>query len=161
MTQNVVTYTVEVNTDNKDGKLLPYLTANAQFLSGERHHVLLVPNAALRWRPQMDLIAPSARETAAAQQVAGHHPPPDSSLPRHPATVWVAEGDFVKPIEVTADLSDGTETEVEGGGLSEGQQVIMGIQLASNLGDADAADNPFVPKNPWRPKPAPKRTNSP
>ena len=31
MTQNVVTYTVVVTTDNSDGKLLPYLTANVQF----------------------------------------------------------------------------------------------------------------------------------
>ena len=40
MTQNVVTYTVEVNTDNSDGKLLPYLTANVQFLTGEAHDAL-------------------------------------------------------------------------------------------------------------------------
>ena len=31
MTQNVVTYTVVVATDNSDGKLLPYLTANVEF----------------------------------------------------------------------------------------------------------------------------------
>ena len=31
MTQNVVTYTVEVVTDNSNGKLLPYLTANVNF----------------------------------------------------------------------------------------------------------------------------------
>ena len=31
MTQNVVTYTVVVETDNSDGRLLPYLTANVQF----------------------------------------------------------------------------------------------------------------------------------
>jgi HlyD family secretion protein len=31
MTQNVVTYTVVVTTDNSDGKLLPYLTANVEF----------------------------------------------------------------------------------------------------------------------------------
>ena len=31
MTQNVVTYTVVVTTDNSSGKLLPYLTANVQF----------------------------------------------------------------------------------------------------------------------------------
>jgi HlyD family secretion protein len=59
MTQNVVTYTVEVNADNSDGTLLPYLTANAQFLTSEQHGVLLVPNAALRWRPPPDLIAPA------------------------------------------------------------------------------------------------------
>ena len=36
MTQNVVTYTVEVNTDNNDGKLIPYLTANLKFMVAER-----------------------------------------------------------------------------------------------------------------------------
>ena len=51
MTQNVVNYTVEVTTDNSDGKLLPYLTANAQFVTGSRENGLLAPNAALRWQP--------------------------------------------------------------------------------------------------------------
>ena len=52
MTQNVVTYTIEVITDNSDGKLLPYLTANVQFELSRSTGVLLVPNAALRWFPQ-------------------------------------------------------------------------------------------------------------
>ena len=157
MTQNVVTYTVEVNTDNPDGKLLPYLTANAQFLSGERHHVLLVPNAALRWRPQFDQIAPDYRDSAAAQQVAGHHPPPDSTEPRHPATVWVEDGEFVRPIEVTAGLSDGTATEVEGDGLNEGQQVIVGVQLAGNMGGFGRGQQSICPAKSLAPVPAPKR----
>ena len=57
-TQNVVTYTVVVTTDNPptaeypNGKLFPYMTANLKF-EVERHpDVLLVPNAALRWKPQ-------------------------------------------------------------------------------------------------------------
>ncbi|HLJ94688.1 MAG TPA: efflux RND transporter periplasmic adaptor subunit, partial [Gemmataceae bacterium] len=49
MTQNVVTYTVVVNTDNSDGALLPYLTANLQFEVSKHSNALLVPNAALRW----------------------------------------------------------------------------------------------------------------
>jgi HlyD family secretion protein len=161
MTQNVVTYTVEVNTDNADGKLLPYLTANAQFLSGERHQVLLVPNAALRWRPPSDLIAPEFREAAPAQPAAGPHAAPDSSEPLHAAILWVEAGEFVKPIDVTVGLSDGTETEIEGGGLAEGQEVVLGIQLAANAGDSDAASNPFAPQNPWRRTRPPRRTNSP
>ncbi len=67
MTQNVVTYTVEVTTDNADGKLLPYLTANAQFEVSRRTGVLLVPNAALRWFPtQIEQVAPEYREMAQA-----------------------------------------------------------------------------------------------
>ncbi len=51
MTQNVVTYTVEVTTDNSDNALLPYLTATVQFMVDQRTGVLTIPNAALRWRP--------------------------------------------------------------------------------------------------------------
>src|SRR5262249_22538023 len=65
MSQNVVTYTVEVLTDNpmRNGKLVlePYQTANAQFEVDERKNVLLVPNAALRWRPQPQQVAPDYR----------------------------------------------------------------------------------------------------
>ena len=52
MTQNVVIYTVVIDVDNRDPKLLPYLTANVMFEIDRRHNVLRVPNAALRWRPQ-------------------------------------------------------------------------------------------------------------
>ena len=48
---NVVTYTVEVNCDNPEGKLLPYLTANVQFEVERDPNVLMVPNSALRWYP--------------------------------------------------------------------------------------------------------------
>ena len=51
MTQNVVMYTVVVNTENADKVLLPYLTANVEFTVGKQTNALLVPNAALRWSP--------------------------------------------------------------------------------------------------------------
>jgi HlyD family secretion protein len=66
MTQNVVTYTVVVETDNSDLKLLPYLTANLRFEVDHRKSVLLVPNAALRWKPRTQQMAPDVRETAAS-----------------------------------------------------------------------------------------------
>jgi HlyD family secretion protein len=61
--QNVVTYTVVVDTDNSNLKLLPYLTTDPVKFEVENHkNVLLVPNAALRWQPRPDQIAPDARE---------------------------------------------------------------------------------------------------
>lgn len=72
MTQNVVTYTVEVVTDNADGRLFPYLTANAQFELGRRTGVLLVPNAALRWFPsQPEQVAPEFRDAFKASSRRG------------------------------------------------------------------------------------------
>lgn len=52
MTQNVVTYMVEVVTD----RLSPYPTANLRFELEQRTDVLLVPNSALRWSPTLDRV---------------------------------------------------------------------------------------------------------
>src|SRR6266571_6084905 len=62
MTQNVVMYTVEVNTENPDNILLPYLTANVRFVARSETNALLVPNAALRWTPSsLAEISPDSR----------------------------------------------------------------------------------------------------
>ena len=71
MTQNVVTYTVEVITDNSNGRLLPYLTANVQFELDRRKDVLLVPSAALRWTPSADQVAPRVTARPPRTAVAG------------------------------------------------------------------------------------------
>jgi HlyD family secretion protein len=62
MTQNVVTYTVVVTTDNSSRRLLPYMTANVKFEVAKRDRVLLVPSAALRWKPQPNQIVADSRE---------------------------------------------------------------------------------------------------
>jgi HlyD family secretion protein len=62
MTQNVVTYTVEVTADNPGAKLLPYLTANVHFETARHPDVLMVPNSALRWTPPQQYIAPDAQD---------------------------------------------------------------------------------------------------
>ncbi|WP_246022829.1 efflux RND transporter periplasmic adaptor subunit [Cognatilysobacter terrigena] len=59
-TNNVVTYPVVIEVDNRDGKLLPGMTANAEIEVSSRDNVLRVPNAALRYKP-------TDEETAAMQ----------------------------------------------------------------------------------------------
>ena len=49
--QNVVTYTVVVETSNPSLLLVPGMTANVRITADSRENVLRVPNAALRWRP--------------------------------------------------------------------------------------------------------------
>jgi len=69
MTQNVVTYTVEVQTDNSDGRLMPYLTANVKFELDRRDDVLLVPSQALQWAPtSIEQVAPESRAAYEARQ---------------------------------------------------------------------------------------------
>jgi HlyD family secretion protein len=57
--QNVVTYNVVIDVDNPEQKLKPGMTANLIITIDERNNVLKVPNAALRFTPQIE-----SRETA-------------------------------------------------------------------------------------------------
>ncbi len=143
MTQNVVTYTVEVDIDNSDGKLLPYLTANAQFETANRKDVLLVPNTALLWSPKPGQIAPDFREKSHDRSARHDHGPVEAGT--H-ATLWTEEGKFVRPVHVHAGLTDGAFTEVEGKDLPEGLRIVTG----EGAREADAAQsaerNPFAPQ---------------
>jgi HlyD family secretion protein len=49
--QNVVTYTTVVLVDNKDGALLPGMTANATIQTASLANATIVPLAALQWHP--------------------------------------------------------------------------------------------------------------
>lgn len=55
--QNVVNYTVVVNVSNKDGLLLPGMTATIDFLIQSAHDILKVSNSALRLRPNIEMMA--------------------------------------------------------------------------------------------------------
>jgi HlyD family secretion protein len=167
MTQNVVTYTVEVDTDNSNGRLLPYLTANVQFEVRKDPDVLLVPNAALRWYPQPQDVAPDVRaqvETAengpapVDQQAAAPTPAAPTSAPsdgstgghRHhkaeldkTGTVWIRDGQFVRPVTVTVGPTDTFSTEVSSPDLKEGATLIVG---EVHQDDASQTTNPFAPQ---------------
>ena len=63
-TDNVVNYTVVVSVDNTQGKLLPGMTARANFLTKAADNVLKVANAALRYKPtDVELAALKAQQT--------------------------------------------------------------------------------------------------
>jgi HlyD family secretion protein len=60
--QNVVDYTVVINADNKGGLLLPGMTATIDFYIQQLNNVLLVPNAALKFQPDQEMLAQYEQE---------------------------------------------------------------------------------------------------
>jgi HlyD family secretion protein len=149
MTNNVVTYTVEVLTDNSSGKLLPYLTANLQFEVDRRSNALLVSNEALRWKPDPKQVAPDARAAyAKAQQKHAAAEGGQASAPpaaaQNRGVVWVQDGNFVRPVRVKLGLSDGARTEIVDGDVKEGAVVVSGDALSVSGGDDSS--NPFTPQ---------------
>ena len=165
MTQNVVTYTVEIITDNPSGRLLPYLTANVKFELDRRSNVLMAPNASLRWIPTADQIAPQVRDAGAAQaadskQPGGANPKSEirNQKSRGPqpgsasdsnttqGNFWVLEGKYVRPIPVQVGQSDGSMTEIQGVGVTEGLEIVLGVQAKASA-QTDST-NPFAPRFP-------------
>lgn len=153
MTQNVVTYTVEVITDNSSGKLLPYLTANGKFEIARHNDVLMAPNAALRWSPQPQQIAPEFREAAASgEKHRGGRSGPGFSATEtgqtetRLGTLWVKdEGDYLRPYRVQTGLSDGSMTEVQSDKLKEGLEVVV-AEGQQEMPHPEASTNPFTPQ---------------
>jgi HlyD family secretion protein len=142
MTQNVVMYTVEVNTENPNKVLLPYLTANVRFVTRRETNALLVPNAALRWTPSsLAEIAPDARAQNSVDSPLGD-PSGSASGSNRPAIVWLKDGPFVRPVEVKVGISDGTSTAVAVDALHEGQEVVVDGSIESVQA---GTQNPFLP----------------
>lgn len=142
MTENVVTYTVEVDTENPDQILLPYLTANVRFILANESNALLVPNAALRWMPSsLANVAPWYRANASIDEN-----PSDSAEKKGDSaegTIWVKTGRFVRAVRVKIGPSDSANTVVSAADLREGQLVVTGETAAAAQTEAK---NPFLPK---------------
>jgi HlyD family secretion protein len=159
MTQNVVTYTVEINTDNKDLKLFPYMTANILFDVAHKDNVLLVSNAALRWTPAgTEMIDPQYRDIVkaghAGQGFASDAPNMQGSSPGQPShdhhhgVLWVQDGNFVRPIKVRTGLTDGLSTEVmaDKDSTNDLKPDVQAIVGEARSDDAGGESNPFMPK---------------
>ena len=155
MTQNVVTFTVEVITDNSSGKLLPYLTASVQFEQARRDDVLQVPNAALRWTPKPEQTPPQFQSLLAA---VGETPDKDKEKGKDKGgkkrggkthepkagLIWVQSGDMVKPLKVNVGITNGSNTEVSGDEVKEDMEVIVGQRVAEK--GKPGTTNPFTPQ---------------
>lgn len=105
--QNVVTYDVVVNVDNPEEKLLPGMTAYVDITVAEHHHVLLVPNSALR-------------------VALGHTVEPAQAPGPGHGVVYLLRNGKPQAVPVTLGLSDSRHTEISGPGLEEGAQIVVG-----------------------------------
>jgi HlyD family secretion protein len=133
-------------------KLLPYLTANLQFKVDERTDALLVPNAALHYRPQLAQVAPEFRaiyEQGLRRATAEDGTPEPSAKRRLTrATIWVPDGDWARPIKVRVGLTDGLMTEVVDvikDQLTPETEIVTGDTLPAE--SREATVNPFGPRS--------------
>ncbi len=112
ITSNVVTYNVVVSVANPEETLLPGMTAYLSVVTQSKSDVLMVPNAALRFRPaatgdkRTDSDASKSRKRSGPQ-------------------VWVLRAGDIAPLELQTGITNGRHTEITGGLLAEGEAVVV------------------------------------
>ncbi len=125
-TTDVVSYATVLVVDNDDLSLRPGMTASAEIATASVDNALLVPNAALRFSPPA---------TSSARQGFSLMPRPPQAEQRQTEatptdgtrTLWVLRDGQALGIPVTVGQSDGRYTEITGGELAEGDQVITDL----------------------------------
>jgi HlyD family secretion protein len=144
-TQNVVTYPVVVEAQNKalpNGQLMlrPGMTASLSFQTEETKETLRIPNAALRFYPQLQQVRPEDRhlldnaqpepkeEQDATQTKRSAMDVAESRQKRNHRHVWVVEGRFLRAVEVVTGISDHKFTQLVSGELTDKQMLVTGAQ---------------------------------
>ena len=145
-TGTVVAYTAVLAVDNKDETLRPGMTATADIVTQQLSDVLLVPNAALRFKPNTGAgqgggitsqIVPGPRRFrrgGANRQVS-------FGIGSSQTVYVVGEDGIPKPLQVTVGASNGARTAITGGGLKPGMRVITGQLAAGQEQPAEDSSN--------------------
>ena len=140
-TDNVVTYITVLNVKNDDLTLRPGMTATATIQTDSRSNVLVVPNAALQFSPRNN----DSNGAGNGQRPSGNSSfisqlmprPPRMETPKRRTTnsteaastehqrVWIVENNAPKRVAVKTGITDGKITEIVGGDLQAGMQVIV------------------------------------
>lgn len=109
---NVVTYDVVILVDKNDElKLKPGMTAEVQILVANQNDVLRIPTAALRFIPPPSSLIEE-----------------DSNELRNSPIIWtLLKNGRLKAMSVETGISDDKFTEILGGDLKKGQEIVIGV----------------------------------
>jgi HlyD family secretion protein len=124
----VISYPAVLNVANDDLSLRPGMTATAQIVTVRRENALLVPNAALRFTPPTTTATQSSGGSVLGSLF---RRPPRSPRKQTSAAVtngthriWVLRNGEAVPLQVKTGVSNGRFTEILGGDLQSGMEVI-------------------------------------
>lgn len=145
--QNVVTYNTVVNFDNPEMKLFPGMTAYVTIPVATATDALEIPDAALRYKPDMS----SAEIQAAFQKIGANggrgKGSPQANGTSSVATLWkLGQNNALEPVVVRTGITDHTNTEVAQvlkGSLQPGDQLVTGKLGGSTL--KSSGSSPLTP----------------
>lgn len=137
-TSNVVTYTVVIEAENPEHKLLPGMTATCTIVTQEKKDVLSISVKSLKFRPN----------TPTPPMALGKTPSVKMNKSRKESRVFSTKGEKIYPLFLKTGISDGVYTEVLEG-LSEGDSVLV----AEEPIEMQKENNSTKEKSPFMPGP--------
>ena len=140
--QNVVTYNVVIDVDNKDGTLLPGMTAQVAVITDRKENVIRVPSSALRFKPPESVVATVATGKSSASTENGSAPGnangASGAVPGRKGRAAAAPRVYMRGADgrlsardVKTGISDGRFTEVLEG-LAPGDEVVLRSAVVDN-----------------------------
>jgi HlyD family secretion protein len=168
---NVITYTVIILVKNPEKKLKPGMTASITAYVQEAKDVLLASGKGLRFTPDREMMTeymsalpddqkmgpPQGKNDKGAgmqSSASGEKQGPPSGMTEEDdthKTLWIKEGEIIKPVQVEIGINDGSQIQILSG-LEEGQEVVVSMEkgVAEKTAEVEDADetNPFAPSRP-------------
>lgn len=147
-TSNVVTYDVVISVDNEEQLLLPGMTAYVNIGVSKSEQALLVPNAALRYKPKLEEDTADSSKGEMRKKGEGRKRK-NKGDDLNTGTIYILKDDKPSPIKVSLGITDGRFTEIKGRDL-QAKGVGIGTQLIvaelQNGAPAQAGNNMRGPR---------------
>lgn len=126
---SVVTYTTVLKVNNDDLSLRPGMTATAIITTKKLEKALLIPNAALRFQPPLQIAESRKNGASLIGSLLPHPPRSESKVNEANGTnkaqqAYVLRDGQLCAVPLTTGMTDGALTEVTGGALESGMDVV-------------------------------------
>jgi HlyD family secretion protein len=121
VSQNVVTYATVIDVENPELKLKPGMTATVTIEVARRDDALVLPAAALRFKPTASMIAALGTSSAGAA--------PSCTGQANCGLLWVYDGSALRATAVRTGITNGTSFEILDGAVPEGTAVVSAVTL--------------------------------
>ncbi len=129
-TSNVVTYDVVISVDNSDQVLLPVMTAYVNIAVAQRDQALLVPNAALRYKPKVEESDNSKDITKKVGGNNGSGKKRNKNEDLSAGKIYILKDGKPTLQRVHVGITDGRYSEITSPDLAVGTKVIIGDMQA-------------------------------
>lgn len=141
--QNVVTYDIVINVSNPELLLMPGMTAYVSIAVAERNNTLLVPNAALRFKPANPEKENNHKDSSdTSRQKSPREGVKKSRLEGFSGKVYVLKKGELVAVTVKLGITDNRNTEILSGDLKTGDQVVT----SDNQATSSAPGSPSAPR---------------